>query len=704
MIYFFKPNSKVQRDRHILRETDSRMAKYSRRGLIFNFLAYLLCIFEGKFVAENPTMAIILTVGLLVITCVRAWYVFRFDFTYPRAPARWRNGYFASTLFGAMWWGLILSSVTYAIGLQFETPLIWIYTVVFFSTTAHAFAPFHGFLGYYQFFGLVPAAAAAFLIGGWNGYIYGTLMMFFYLILVHQCRLISNDYWEKLETSFSLSRKAMHEEEERRENRENLQLTKEFLSTLNTELGLLSVSEEDEAQSKAPKLKEIVENIGIVGAVVNKNIVIEKHVFNIRHEIQHLVSRHIEAAEIKQIQLESSLSPTLPMRLSGDAKRFAKIVDTLLDSMIRCSQNSTLMIEIQFLREYEKAGELIFTIRRSVQSSKLSFFSENPNKPMENSLDIVTAKALADTMGGDVEIIESVTGETHVRFEARLDISDLAGHLDFHRGRFSGSNILLVNSSPIIVDIKQQELSALGFKVTTETQFKRAKQIAINAVRSGKPIEYILVYFESANPNSVDLIEQLANDDELNSINKIIACTPLQQKSLSHITSCDLSGFNFVAKPVGLFELESTFDAIASKGTYVEEQFERESAEKVIFFQCDENFDSLVCIEDKSLSKIALHVENISDLISKLKTGVAEQVVIFCSSDEDFRPVVTAVREIEDLHTNDCFFIPIIGVGLNCSEDDIEAFESGLDDFIDLAGFKEQSLSRRLRYWASLQH
>ena len=113
MLKLFEPQSKVQKDRQIIRETDMRMAKYSRRGLISNFLIYTLCLLvEQTFIQQYQTLAIVLTCGLLLATALRGYLLFRMDAIYPRAPNAWRNKYFIATLIGASWWGVILSSVT----------------------------------------------------------------------------------------------------------------------------------------------------------------------------------------------------------------------------------------------------------------------------------------------------------------------------------------------------------------------------------------------------------------------------------------------------------------------------------------------------------------------------------------------------------------------------------------------------------------
>ena len=219
-----------------MRETDSRMAKYSRRGLILNFLAFIVCLVDGEFISNNPQLMIVLTVGLLIVTVLRGFYLFRFDQLYPRAPAKWRNQYFVATLIGAIWWGVILFSVTTKTQMQNEAPLLWFYTVIFFSSTANAFSPYQRFLSYYQFFGLIPAAAAALLLNTLDGYIYGIILFFFYLVLSHQCRNISQTYWEKLDAIYALARKTQFIEEEKRDTKANVRLTQNFLNYLHTDL------------------------------------------------------------------------------------------------------------------------------------------------------------------------------------------------------------------------------------------------------------------------------------------------------------------------------------------------------------------------------------------------------------------------------------------------------------------------------------
>ncbi len=703
MIQFFQATSKVQKDRHVMRETDERMAKYSRRGLVFNFIAFMVCLVGGRFVQENRELTVVLATGLLLITFLRGFYLFRFEQLYPRGPARWRNAYFIVTLIGACWWAFILVSITLVLGLEYETPLLWLYTVVFFSTTAHAFAPYHKFLSHYQFFGTIPAAAAAFVVGGVNGYLYGSLMFVFYLILSHQCRLISDNYWEKLEAGYALGKRAISDEQEKMDNRATLSLSKEFLVNLDKELNESLIEREEgggQSQILWTKLKVLQENIGLYKDVITRKLEIQNRIFNIRHELQYLVSEFIDIAEKRSIQIETSLSPNLPMRLKGDPFRFAQIVRTLLSQVISTSKATVVILEVQFLREYESAGELYVSVRRMKNKSGIQFFGEQPKDDTPKSLALTTAKGLAELMDGGIDIILSPNNDYQIRFNARLDIGDHVGQLDFHKDRFSGEQIMLVSSNPAIVDLKRQELDALGFTISTETHLKRVTSSLLSQIKSGNVIENVLIYFEPDNEQHTALLKELSDTDELKAINKIIAVSPDAQEQLEHNGFNREEGFYFVPKPLGLFELESTFDDIyAEKGDEEQQTKCNEGTIVVVKNDCSSKNLMDACKELKAQTVVEVDADDLAKTLAQTKNVL---VVIPCNKDSNLEEHVETIRKCEkELSENDSF-IPIIGVGENCSESDVSAFETGFDDYFDLSTKSGKKLASTLRYWRSL--
>src|SRR5690606_14785396 len=197
MLQFFVPTIKVQKDRKIMRDTDARVAKYSRRGLVLNFIVFALCLTYGDFFDREYSLAIILITGLLLVTLLRSYYLFRFDVLYARAPARWRNQYFVASCLGAMWWSVILVSLTWVQGMRDETLIMWLYSIVIYSCVANVFASYRQFLSLYLFIGQIPAALTAILLGTVEGYLYGAIMLVFYVMLSHQAKVTSITFWER---------------------------------------------------------------------------------------------------------------------------------------------------------------------------------------------------------------------------------------------------------------------------------------------------------------------------------------------------------------------------------------------------------------------------------------------------------------------------------------------------------------------------
>ncbi|WP_045859647.1 sensor histidine kinase [Teredinibacter purpureus] len=720
MFKFFLPSSKVQKDRSIMRTTDSRMAKYSRRGLIFNFVAYLVCLVGGRFVDENRDLTITLTIGLLFITIVRGFFLFRFDQLYPRAPQRWRNSYFIATLLGAFWWAVILVSITLKLEMRNEAPLLWLYTVVFFSTTAHAFAPYQKFLSYYQFIGLVPAAVSALFVDYFTSYLYGILMLVFYFVLAHQCRLISENYWERLEAAYALARKTQSIEEEKRDTRASVQLNREFLTYLRHDLQrIYSRSKEalqalDEGTVNRPLMRQceksfqnVFHNVSDFNSVLNKELTLENKIFNIRHELQHIVAEYIDDSEAEGVRIETALSPTLPMRLKGDASRLAQILRTLISLNVKTLESGVILIEVEFLREYETAGELYINISSFNTAHKKRFFGDDEANVPRVNLSFAVAKGLADLMNGSIEVSE-IAEEGHLyRFDAKFDIAEQAGHLDFHRNSFYGHSVMLIQSDRRIVDIKRRELIALGFEVYTESQYKRAQQQLVNSYKDGKPIECVFYYFQEGDDEAAEFNRQLSEHSELRYTHQLVAATDRQQRLLINQGFTDNEYLHVVNKPSGLYELESSFKEVYSHFDDIDIPIEDvpvealdETYQQMVLISRRENAESRVreMLEGLRFELTIVSDESkIAQIFSKKSPAMA---MVDCDEEPAFIRIVDGIRDIEQQNGTE-FYIPIIGISSSSSASESTAYELGVDDFVDLSNPKKH-LRRVVENWLAL--
>lgn len=727
MFSFFIPTSKVQKDRRIMHETDARMAKYSRRGLVFNFLAYLICLMGGRFIDENRDLTVTLTIGLLLITLLRGFFLFRFDQLYPRAPQRWRNSYFVATLLGAFWWAVILVSVTLKLSMTNEAPLLWLYTVVFFSTTAHAFAPYQKFLSYYQFFGLVPAAFSAFFVGEVTSHLYAVLMLVFYLILTHQCRLISENYWERLEAAYALARKTQSIEEEKRDTRASAQLNREFLGCLRADLHTIVAQtrqamrdmENGIANQSALKrcerdFERVFEDVSDFNNVLNKELALKNKVFNIRHELQHIVAEYIDDAEFDGIYIETSLSPTLPMRLKGDASRLSQVIRTLLSHCIKNMDKGIILFEVEFLREYETAGELYLNISSYSAQQRKRFFSDDSDRLPQANLSFAVARGIAELMNGSIEINEIPNEGVTYRMDAKFDIADQTGQLDFHKNTFQNNRILLVHKYLRILDAKRRELNALGFTVFTESNYKKAQLLLVQSYKDSKPIDSVLFFADEGDVDAKEFNNALIEHPELRYTHQLIAASKRQQRILANQGFIENDYVQLVDKPVGLFELETAFknvyasreeedEALASVDVQeIEPAKAKQAPIPILLISRREQARTVVGEALANLPNTMECITEDSKLAATLNKQEPQVILIDCDEDPTFIRVVDTIREAE-LSQNAEVYVPILGISSSSRATEGTAYELGVDDFIDLTN-PNKNLKRIIQYWASLNN
>mgnify|MGYP001191710922 CR=1 FL=1 len=712
MLKLFEPQNKIQKDRQIIRDTDRRMAKYSRRGLISNVLIYTLCLLvEQNFIQHYQTLAIVLTCGLLLATAVRGYLLFRMEALYPRGPTAWRNRYFVATLIGAAWWGVMLSSVTLVMDMQGEAALMWLYTVVFFSTTAHAFAPYQRFLSVYQFLGIVPAACCTFFIGDFIGVFYGCILLLFYWILNHHCELIAKNYWDHLEAQFVLAKKTESIEEEKRDTIASAQLANDYLQLLTQRMqGLMESYQTGEGDappspvtlaSQRAAIEKIYRNVAEFHKVLNRELILQPRVFNVRHFLQSLVRSLVEQAESKGVELETALSPAVPSRLVSDPHRVGQIVLAMLRSGVQqCRGGDVMFVEVEFMREYEDSGELHVTIARQSLSGKRLPFMVDPERGVVADLELLLAKGMAEAMKGSMEINEigSQDGK-NIRLRLPLAVAEINARPEYHRLRHKGRQLLLVHSNPRWLDHKRLELDTMGFSVHTAGQFRKAQQMLEEAVRNGRAMDGVVFYAASGDEQPVQFCNDLLAHGDLKHIHQLVICSDIGRKFFSDRIAHQSPQIHFVAKPSGIFEFEISSATLFPSYESEEDNEPAQEDEhcRMIWIGLGKTFD-----RERWFADTALEIQHVGDLkqIPKLlDEGRYQLVVVEYSGAEDLE-AISSVRTYEQKHRRESL-LAIIGVGPAQAEPLL--LEAGADHFIAAESLIGGD-ARELRYWADGRH
>ncbi|HEY7774862.1 MAG TPA: hypothetical protein VIC26_16885 [Marinagarivorans sp.] len=552
MLSFFTPQLKIQKNRQVLRDTDERMAKYSRRGLMSNFVIFLLCMAVGDFVDQQPGLAIGLSIGLLITTLLRGYLLFRFEALYPRAPALWRTRYFYATLLGAAWWGFIVALETLIVGINHEGPLLWLYTIVFFSMTANAFAPYKQFLTLYQLLGLVPGAFCLLFIGELTGVIYGVVVFFFIWLLHHQCEQMADNYWERLESTDSLARKTESLEEEKRDTRATAQLHRDYMLLLKKELEALLkakraprhddtasdkqaepeaaepaqvspvIARPDAELNKRPRLQQLHDSVSDFYQILTKDIDFQQATFNPKSLVQFIIAQYTEQSHQKQLDIELIFSPNLPHLVSGDAQRLAQILRSMMNAIINQLDDGTLFIDVDYIQERGKAGDLSIATNHQPSGQRTLFNAQQTQTTgIQLNLELALATGLAEAQEGSLDITANNQG-TQLRYRAAYPSQTLQDVPAGSIPALKGKHLLLVHENPRVLDSKRQELSRLGLTVTTESLFKRGLSTLRAAITSNTPFSAVVFHCHADPKATADFSRALLAEHDCKLIPQII--------------------------------------------------------------------------------------------------------------------------------------------------------------------------------------
>lgn len=553
MFQLFTPTTKVQKDRQVMRDTDARVAKYSRRGLVLNFLVFVVTLaFFGDFYQREKNLAILLVTGLLLVTLLRSYFLFRFDALYARAPARWRNQYFLASFLGAAWWSVMLVSLTWVQGMRDETLVMWLYSVVFYSTVANVFAPYRRFLTAYLFIGQIPAAVTAILLGHAEGYLYGIIMIVFFVMISHQAKITSNTFWERLEANYALQERAKGLEFEQRSSKAAIELKNEFLvnlgqelrSSLNDILGTLSLVDDDKlserhrellmvASKAAERQLDLVNNVVDFSKITTKSLELEETSFDLRRLLEKLVQDFALEAHQQGVELNYVFDSDLPSRVKGDATRLGQILSILLNHALKYAAMEQVFVEAVLNPDEEENGELQVVIsdaarkgqRHGIESDDVSVETDNELR----GIGLAICKGLAECMNGSVHLLENPKGGKRIIINIKLEVIAHSTKVVNGEQKLRGKNVLLVDLPEVVAIDLADQMTSWGLDNRRAYGQEEAQKKIRKAQDEGRQFDLVLIYNKLNSFNALVLSREIASRPEGAELKQLIAISVLQR-------------------------------------------------------------------------------------------------------------------------------------------------------------------------------
>ena len=511
MPIFDRPELKVQKDRRVCRATDTRIAKYSRRGMLLSITAFLIAAAVGDLRMVAPQLVLVMGIGLVVLTLLRGYYVFRFSHLYATGPNRWRRHYFFVSTLVAGWWGLILLGHVWIVGFAPETHFLWLYTVIFCSSITSVFAPYFRFLTWFVAVSLVPAAFKAFFLSGdILGTIYGALTFAFVWLTSHQARRESENYWDRLGAMQELQQRASHLAAARKHSDAAVELTNEFVTNIGQEfrsqlsdsLGALALLEAEQlserqrewvqlAKTASSQQLKLVDNVGLFTRVARKNIRLRHGPFNLVKTIEKSFKFAARAAHRQRLEFNFQIDDNLPVMVTGDNRKTSQLIRNLVDSATAIAQVGELWGQVSFSPITSAEGQLMISLNDDGQgeilpdeSELFGAFSRMDSTQVATGLGLSIAKGLAEAMGGYLQLNSTSEGNRYlvvVKFDTE---PNQRVYLTPDR-RLQDGEVLMLHQKGLFIAGLVQQLRSFGMDVNCMKWSAEAKDEVRDALQLG---------------------------------------------------------------------------------------------------------------------------------------------------------------------------------------------------------------------------
>jgi signal transduction histidine kinase/DNA-binding response OmpR family regulator len=728
---FFVPKTKVHKQRNLMRETDSRLAKYSIRGMALSVLVFGVSMLLGDFYHQQPLLTCAFASGIILATVFRAYYLIRFDVIYARAPEYWRNVYFTITVFGAILWGLMLASVTYVVGMDKETPLLWLYTIAFFSSCSHVFSPYQRFYTIYMSVSLLPSSLIAILsLNALDG-VYGLIMLVLFFLMRTQGVGQGNAYWDRLQANYDLTQRANALQAEKISSESSLSnkdtlftnLAGELKTSLREIMGSLqllklsTLQEQDEqlvslTVQKSQQQMHMLQNILEFSHISRKEIRLEGHVMDLRGAIDRSVTSVSDRLYKKQIEVFSQFSSAFPFRVRGDSERIEQILVNMIVSAIDYSGKGALLLDVSYTEGVNGAGTLkvMIDIDNPFRNIEIEQQLHDAFKPhyasnMSQGLSLAIAKGLAVCMQGDAGANYSADGHLKFWFTIVLPIVTPANNGTQSLPKLNGKSLLLFQPPKIIENEYQDNLESWGFNVDIIYEYDNAISKIEESKNSSKPYDLVLIYTSIGDFIGFDFAKHVS--EVTNNTTRQLLCITDTQSKLKDVVAFveDQALVEIIRKPIQYKSLRQRLkhmltdddDSLLSafKGGFLKDK-------NILLYQIEEIDQTIAEVMLKKLGCIVTIVKSAEAITEQAEVKAFDAFITesqITGIDTGMKIYLESIKSTnQKLHQNG-YVLPVLGLNQHEQEgEETKCLQSGMDYYIDLP-LQFDDLKAILRRW-----
>ena len=729
---FFTPVIKIQKQRNIMRATDLRLVRYATCGIILSLVIFMLAMLLGDYYQQQPVAAYVFAIGIAITTAFKAYHLLRFDTLYPRGPSRWRNIFFTIAVGSAAWWGIMLASVTYEVGMYHETPLLWLYTIAFFSSCSHVFSPYKRFYNLYMLCTVLPCSLVAIFSLNALEVLYGLLLLGLFLLLQKQGNSQGSAHWDRLQATYDLTQRANALQAEKISSESTLfnkdtlftNLAGELKASLREVMGslqllkLAQLPEQEEqlvvlAEQKSQKQMYMLQNIVEFSQISRKNIRLDEHVIDLRACIETAVTSISDQVYKKNIEILLKFSEDFPIRVRGDSNRIEQILINMIVSAIDYADSGCLLLDIDYA-EHNKGQSLLAVkifldnpIRTlEVEQQLHDAFQPHYANNMSQGLSLAIANGLSNCMQGNAGANYTAEGHLNFWFTAVLPTVTPANLSTQNIAKFNGKRLLLYNPPLIIESEYKHTLESWGLVVDVVYDYGDAVMAIKHSQTISSYFDMVMIYTHINDLEGIALANELAElpIDSSIPMQQLICITDLQSK-LSPVEQL-LSiypNIELIRKPIEYKQLRKRLKDLlitdhCSPQPLLDEDFL--SGKQVLLFQNEEMDLTIAEVMLKKLGCRATTVKTVDEAKALFTRNQYDAFITESHIDGiDMRQFIGEAKAAsQKLHSSDYVF-PVLGLSHQYQAgEETRCLQSGMDYYID-SPLQIDDLRAILRRW-----
>lgn len=378
-------------------------------------------------------------------------------------------------------------------------------------------------------------------------------------------------------------------------------MSHEVRTPMNSVMGFLTLIENDlfedkdelknfarDARFAAESLLDIINNILDISKIEAGKMDLDEVEFDIREEIQKVLSIINQAAKQKAISLETNISEDVPNFLFGDPTRYRQIILNLMSNAVKFTDYGKISLSVAVNSKAENLVELLTSVEdtgHGIPTEKIQMLFEpyvqvrnKKGKKEGTGLGLVISKEFVKLMQGEIKVESKIGSGSKFFFTAKMklqngvpaetteelvNMEEEKTEIEYNpelpvkierQDSQTKKRILLVEDNPISQNLEMKILREVGYDVEAVSN----GYDAIEAVKSGT-YQLVLMDVEMTEMDGITATKKIR--EIVGDIGKVPIIAVTAHSSMKDREKCLAAGMDdYIAKPINIHFLKLTID------------------------------------------------------------------------------------------------------------------------------------------------